>query len=205
LSADRGRGWVGRIPRSPGRWPPTHCIGMRDCPRSEMWVSHETIYQVIYLRARGNLRARQVALCSGRAARRPSPAVGGAVRSNRAWLGLNVSARPPGRGRRPGGARHWEGDLAIGKGVAPRRSRPWSNAPPGSSCWSRPWQLGSNETPTACYASPTPKARPTSAPSPRPTSSCLRVATQCPATTSTQGRSESGRTESCAYGLGRLA
>jgi IS30 family transposase len=107
--------------------------------RPEMRVSHETIYQAIYLQARGNLRAelaRQVALRSGRAARRPRPAAGGAVRSNRAWLGLHISARPAEAADRavPG---HWEGDLVIGKDGAPRRSRPWWNGPPGSSCWSR--------------------------------------------------------------------
>ncbi|REF95342.1 IS30 family transposase [Asanoa ferruginea] len=84
--------------------------------RSEMWVSHETIYQAIYLQARGNLRAeltRQMALRSGRAARRPRPVAGGAVRSNRAWLGLNISARPAEVADRavPG---HWEGDLLEG-------------------------------------------------------------------------------------------
>jgi IS30 family transposase len=81
-----------------------------------MWVSHETIYQAIYLQARGHLRAeltRQVALRSGRASRRSRAAVAGAVRSNRDWVGLNVSARPAEAADRavPG---HWEGDLVIG-------------------------------------------------------------------------------------------
>jgi IS30 family transposase len=84
--------------------------------RPEMWVSHETIYQAIYLQARGNLRAeltRQVALRSGRARRRPRAAAGGAVRSNRQWVGLNISARPAEVADRavPG---HWEGDLLEG-------------------------------------------------------------------------------------------
>ena len=82
----------------------------------EMQVSHETIYQAIYLQARGNLRAelsRQVALRSGRAARRPRAQVAGAVRSSRPWLGLNISARPADATDRavPG---HWEGDLLEG-------------------------------------------------------------------------------------------
>jgi IS30 family transposase len=82
-----------------------------------MWVSHETIYQAIYLQARGNLRAeltRQVALRSGRAARRPRAAAAGAVRSNRDWVGLSIAARPAEAADRavPG---HWEGDLVIGK------------------------------------------------------------------------------------------
>jgi IS30 family transposase len=84
--------------------------------RPEMWVSHETIYQAIYLQARGNLRAelsRQVALRSGRAARRPRPVAGGAVRSSRVWLGLNIADRPVEVADRavPG---HWEGDLLEG-------------------------------------------------------------------------------------------
>jgi IS30 family transposase len=83
----------------------------------EMWVSHETIYQAIYLQARGNLRAelaRQVALRSGRASRHQRPAAGAAIRSSRPWLGLNVSARPAEADDRaiPG---HWEGDLVIGR------------------------------------------------------------------------------------------
>jgi transposase, IS30 family len=82
----------------------------------EMWVSHETIYQAIYVQARGNLRAelsRQVALRSGRARRRARPAAGGAVRSGRDWVGLNISARPAEAADRavPG---HWEGDLVEG-------------------------------------------------------------------------------------------
>jgi transposase, IS30 family len=85
--------------------------------RREMWVSHETIYQAIYLQARGNLRAelaRQVALRSGRASRRQRPAAGAAIRSNRPWLGLNISQRPAEATNRaiPG---HWEGDLVIGR------------------------------------------------------------------------------------------
>ncbi|WBB72109.1 IS30 family transposase [Micromonospora sp. WMMD1128] len=85
--------------------------------RPEMHVSHETIYQAIYLQARGNLRAeltRQVALRSGRATRQRRPAAGAAIRSQRPWLGLNISARPAEAIDRavPG---HWEGDLVIGR------------------------------------------------------------------------------------------
>jgi IS30 family transposase len=79
-------------------------------------VSHETIYQAIYLQARGNLRtelSRQVALRSGRARRRPRPETAGAIRSQRPWLGMNISARPAEATDRavPG---HWEGDLLEG-------------------------------------------------------------------------------------------
>ena len=84
-----------------------------------MWVSHETIYQAIYVQSRGGLRAeltRQVALRSGRARRRARPETGGATRSVRAWTaGLHISTRPAEASDRavPG---HWEGDLVIGKG-----------------------------------------------------------------------------------------
>ncbi|MFI6069922.1 IS30 family transposase, partial [Micromonospora sp. NPDC051227] len=79
----------------------------------EMWVSHETIYQAIYLQARGNLRAeltRQVALRSGRAARRRRAAPAGAVCSARPWVNLRIAERPAEVADRavPG---HWEGDL----------------------------------------------------------------------------------------------
>ena len=101
------------------RWSPQQIAARLrvDFPNEpEMWVSHETIYQAIYLQARGNLRgelARQVALRSGRARRRPRPVDGGPVRSQRPWLGLNISARPAEAGDRavPG---HWEGDLLEG-------------------------------------------------------------------------------------------
>jgi IS30 family transposase len=88
--------------------------------RPELWVSHETIYQAIYVQSRGNLRAElkdQVALRSGRTRRRRAPAAGGPVRSGRPWLGLNVSQRPAEATDRavPG---HWEGDLVIGAGGA---------------------------------------------------------------------------------------
>ncbi|MFI7548103.1 IS30 family transposase [Actinoplanes sp. NPDC049599] len=83
----------------------------------EMQVSHETIYQAIYLQSRGSLRTdlrRQVALRTGRARRRTRPIAGAATRSNRDWVGLNVSQRPAEADDRavPG---HWEGDLVIGK------------------------------------------------------------------------------------------
>jgi IS30 family transposase len=81
-------------------------------------VSHETIYQGIYVQSRGNLRAElanQVALRSGRVNRRKRPTTGGAVRSARAWItpDLHISARPAEAADRavPG---HWEGDLVIG-------------------------------------------------------------------------------------------
>jgi IS30 family transposase len=101
------------------RWSPQQIAARlrRQYPEQPEWhVSHETIYQAIYLQARGNLRAeltRQVALRSGRAARRPHAQAAGAVRSQRPWLGLNISRRPAEAADRavPG---HWEGDLLEG-------------------------------------------------------------------------------------------
>jgi IS30 family transposase len=83
----------------------------------ELLVSHETIYQAIYVQSRGNLRAElreQVALRSGRTRRRTRAEAAGPVRSRR-WLGLNISQRPAEAADRavPG---HWEGDLVIGAG-----------------------------------------------------------------------------------------
>jgi IS30 family transposase len=109
------------------RWSPQQIAARlhQDFPdQPEMQVSHETIYQAIYLQARGNLRAelaRQVALRSGRAKRRPRPVQGGAVRSARPWLDLRIAERPAEVTDRavPG---HWEGDLLEGRRVAGRGS-----------------------------------------------------------------------------------
>jgi transposase, IS30 family len=91
----------------------------REHPGQARWsVSHETIYQAIYVQGRGSLREElkdQIALRSGRAHRRKRPVAGGAVRSARAWTTpqFHISARPAEAADRaiPG---HWEGDLVIG-------------------------------------------------------------------------------------------
>jgi IS30 family transposase len=83
----------------------------------EMWVSHETIYQSLFVQGRGALR-RDLTTClrSGRALRRPQRQAAGirAARTRRIPGMVNISARPAEATDRavPG---HWEGDLIIGK------------------------------------------------------------------------------------------
>jgi transposase, IS30 family len=107
----------GRLAR---RWSPTQIarwLRQRYPDRPECWVSHETIYQAIYFQARGRLRqelARQVALRTGRAARRPQSRAAAAARSRRPWVAdFHISTRPAQAADRavPG---HWEGDLLLG-------------------------------------------------------------------------------------------
>jgi IS30 family transposase len=80
----------------------------------EMWVSHETIYQSIYVQGRGALR-RELAAClrTGRALRRPQRQ--GEQRRSRERIKdmVMISDRPAEVADRavPG---HWEGDLLMG-------------------------------------------------------------------------------------------
>jgi IS30 family transposase len=85
--------------------------------RPELQVSHETIYQAIYVQGRGSLRAEiahQVVLRSGHVARSSQSKRGSAVRSKQGWTrDFHISQRPATAEDRavPG---HWEGDLVIG-------------------------------------------------------------------------------------------
>ncbi|GEE01257.1 hypothetical protein nbrc107696_17030 [Gordonia spumicola] len=96
----------------------------------EMHVSHETIYQALYVQGRGALRHEltvEKALRSGRAVRKPRSKLPAAT--NRPWLeGARLTDRPAEAADRaiPG---HWEGDLVIGSrnsaliSLVERRSR----------------------------------------------------------------------------------
>ena len=102
------------------RWSPQQIAGwLADnfAGYPELQVSHETIYQALYVQSRGALRdelTKQVALRTGRVRRSPRTQAAGPIRSRRPWTaGFNISTRPPEAADRavPG---HWEGDLVIG-------------------------------------------------------------------------------------------
>ena len=80
----------------------------------EMWVSHETIYQSIYVQGRGALR-RELAVClrSGRALRRPRRQAGARRSRDRIKDMVLISERPCEVADRAGPG-HWEGDLLMG-------------------------------------------------------------------------------------------
>ena len=104
------------------KWSPEQIaawLRMECHDQPELWVSHETIYQAIYVQGRGGLRDElKDALRTGRAHRRPQGRLVRAARSkgsNRPWITepMLISERPAAVEDRavPG---HWEGDLIIG-------------------------------------------------------------------------------------------
>jgi IS30 family transposase len=107
------RAWVQRdLSR---KWSPEQIalrLGQEFADRPEMRVSHETIYQSLYVQSRGALR-RELTSClrTGRAIRRPARRVD--ERRGHIPNMLMISQRPAEAEDRavPG---HWEGDLIIG-------------------------------------------------------------------------------------------
>jgi transposase, IS30 family len=109
------RGWVQH--KLEKRWSPEQVSVLLKAEfpgRPEMRVSHETIYQSIYVQGRGALR-RELAtrLRTGRALRKPRRAEG--ERRGRIPGMVMISERPAEAEDRavPG---HWEGDLIVGRG-----------------------------------------------------------------------------------------
>jgi transposase, IS30 family len=107
------RGWVqDKLER---KWSPEEIsarLRLEFPGRAEMRVSHETIYQSIYVQGRGALRRELAAgLRTGRALRKPRRAEG--ERRGKIPDMVNISERPAEADDRavPG---HWEGDLIIG-------------------------------------------------------------------------------------------
>jgi IS30 family transposase len=110
---DELRGWVqGKLRK---RWSPEQVsrrLAAEFPDRPEMRVSHETIYQSLYVQGRGALRRELAAsLRTGRALRRPRRKDG--ERRGKIAGMVNISERPAEAGDRavPG---HWEGDLLVG-------------------------------------------------------------------------------------------
>jgi transposase, IS30 family len=111
--SDELRGWVqGKLRK---RWSPEQIsrrLAAEFPDRPEMRVSHETIYQSLYVQGRGALRRELAAsLRTGRALRRPRRKEG--ERRGKIAGMVSISERPAEAADRavPG---HWEGDLLIG-------------------------------------------------------------------------------------------
>lgn len=108
---------VGRLSK---RWSPEQVSGdlrLSFPDEEDMWVSHETIYQALYVQGKGSLRHELTvakATRTGRTTRKPRSKLP-ARSSKRSWIDEDnhISSRPAEVEDRavPG---HWEGDLVIG-------------------------------------------------------------------------------------------
>lgn len=90
-----------------------------DFPLSpEVWVSHETIYQALYVQGKGALRHEltvEKALRSGRTSRRPKSKLP-ERRGSRPWLKDSLLSDRPAEVEDRAVPGHWEGDLVVGPG-----------------------------------------------------------------------------------------
>jgi IS30 family transposase len=104
--------WLGK------RWSPRQIsarLAIEYPALARMRVSHETIYQSLYVQGRGALRRELAAdLRSGRGVRRPRRPAGQGSGAGKIKDMVNISDRPPEAADRavPG---HWEGDLIVGR------------------------------------------------------------------------------------------
>ncbi len=99
------------------RWSPEQIVRRlrRDLPdRPEMHVTHETIYQALYVQGRGELRRELAsALRTGRAIRRPRRQA--QQRTPRMITPMVMISERPAEAEDRAVPGHWEGDLIIGK------------------------------------------------------------------------------------------